>query len=572
MGFFFSEKQNTVPIRERLLEEASELGCKVCPLDKEEKLHNPKMPPTGAKEPILYFLGEAPGASEDLEGRQFVGTAGIRLRREIENIPELDDLMPYTRWNNVVRCRPTQGNANRTPTKFEIDCCKHSVIADIEATKPCLVVGFGSVPLKTFIGGTSMEIWVNRFIPIKFGNHECWYYVSYHPSFLERNKKPVDTEYDIYFRICLRNIANFLLHNYRKPTIEKDFYSGIEILSEQDAIDVIESFKSSRYIALDLETDQLKPYLSTSRILTLALSDGERHVAFKFSKKVAQKLYDLFFAGAEFITHNLKFEIEWLYSIYKTQDFFRKVRWHDTMSQAYILDERTSRDKHDGMLSLDMLTFLNFGFNLKQLTDVNRKDITKTDEQDLLIYNVLDAKYTYKLFFAQKERLPSHLIRNYDELCETSITLAMTELKGLNVDLETLENFQKKYTQQLKELDEKIKTLPEVRQFEKLKKTEFNPLSTEHLAFVFQNILKAPLTKLTESNKFSMDDEVMNSLADRYALAQIIPKYRELTKLNSTYLENVKEGVVEGRLYPNFNLMFTRTGRLSSGSGYERRD
>jgi len=565
MGFFFPEKKQVSSKKELAIKEASKQGCRACPLSKERN-RTPNMPPTGTDKPILYFLGEAPGEDEDIVGRQFVGRAGRRLRRELDEVfdPEILDTI---RWNNTVRCRPVSGNSNRTPTNFEIDCCKQSVIDDIEKTKPCVVVGFGSVPLKTFIGGSTLGIWVNRFIPTKFGNHACWYYVMYHPSFLERtSKQGEDTEYDIYFRICLENLKHFILKKYTPPKIETDYFKGVKPLTESEAIELMRSWTDRKYIALDLETDQLKPLREGAKILSVGLSDGDLHVAFQNSDKVVRELYKLIMSGPEFIAHNLKFEIEWLYTAFKTQDFFRKVRWHDTMAQAYILDERTTKNHNEGMLKLEMLTFLNFGFKLKSLTNIDRGNISKTSVKDLLIYNALDAKYTYKLFLEQGRKLDKDLKICYNNLCESSTCLAMTELKGLLVDKNKLNELKNKYTVELQDIMDEIKNRGEIRKFEKDLGVTFNPLSTDHLIIVFKDILKAPLVKLTASKKYSMDDEVMSKLAPKYKLAELIPRCRELNKLISTYLDNIGYNLIGDKLYPNFNLMLTKTGRLSSGT------
>jgi len=74
------------------------------------------------------------------------------------------------------------------------------------------------------------------------------------------------------------------------------------------------------------------------------------------------------------------------------------------------------------------------------------------------------------------------------------------------------------------------------------------------------------LVKLTASKKYSMDDEVMSKLAPKYKLAELIPRCRELNKLISTYLDNIGYNLIGDKLYPNFNLMLTKTGRLSSGT------
>ena len=88
--------------------------CEVCTLDKIEKsLTSPKMKATGAKKPLVYILGEAPGQTEDEQGEQFIGKSGQFLR---ERIPHR--LKSKIRWNNVVRCRPQN---NRNPDHLEIE-------------------------------------------------------------------------------------------------------------------------------------------------------------------------------------------------------------------------------------------------------------------------------------------------------------------------------------------------------------------------------------------------------------------------------------------------------------------
>lgn len=55
--------------------------CALCPLAKTWKsLRHPKMEATGASEPAVFVLGEAPGREEDEAGRQFVGQSGKILR------------------------------------------------------------------------------------------------------------------------------------------------------------------------------------------------------------------------------------------------------------------------------------------------------------------------------------------------------------------------------------------------------------------------------------------------------------------------------------------------------------
>ena len=161
--------------------------CKACPLNNQYGLAHPHMEPTGSKRPVVYMLGEAPGADEDKSGEQFVGKAGKTLRSRIPE--EWED---HLRWNNCVRTRPRSGDANRPPTPVEIECCRPSVVRDIEASKPRAIFGFGNVPLEWSTGQAGITKWRGRRFPLKVGKHTCWYYPMFHPSYV--NRKQDDAE------------------------------------------------------------------------------------------------------------------------------------------------------------------------------------------------------------------------------------------------------------------------------------------------------------------------------------------------------------------------------------------
>src|SRR5215468_9297611 len=96
-------------------------GCAVCPLNHSAAdLKHPHMAPHGAKQPLVYILGEAPGAEEDAKGVPFVGKAGRTLRTQIPTAYE-----NLVRFSNAVRTRPPK---NRTPEPLEIECCRPSVV------------------------------------------------------------------------------------------------------------------------------------------------------------------------------------------------------------------------------------------------------------------------------------------------------------------------------------------------------------------------------------------------------------------------------------------------------------
>src|SRR5258706_14594204 len=120
MGFFFLQEQTVKrgTKQKRNAESLQRIGCAACTLNK-AKVHSPKMQPTLADDSLIYFLGEAPGESEDLQGAPFVGKSGKFLRSCIPN-----NLLDHCSFDNVIRDYPGKnkdGDFNH-PEFTQIEC------------------------------------------------------------------------------------------------------------------------------------------------------------------------------------------------------------------------------------------------------------------------------------------------------------------------------------------------------------------------------------------------------------------------------------------------------------------
>ena len=84
------------------------------------------------------FVGEAPGADEDIQGEPFVGRAGQLLTKIIE-------AMGYTRKDvyiaNVLKCRPP---GNRNPEPDEVATCQPFLLRQIDVVQPKVMVALGT--------------------------------------------------------------------------------------------------------------------------------------------------------------------------------------------------------------------------------------------------------------------------------------------------------------------------------------------------------------------------------------------------------------------------------------------
>jgi uracil-DNA glycosylase len=99
----------------------------------------------GNRKARLMFVGEAPGADEDMQARPFVGRAGQLLNKIIEAIGmKREDIL----IGNVNRCRPPQ---NRTPTLEEAKTCKPFLLREISIVQPEVIVVLGNTAMKNLL-------------------------------------------------------------------------------------------------------------------------------------------------------------------------------------------------------------------------------------------------------------------------------------------------------------------------------------------------------------------------------------------------------------------------------------
>ena len=105
--------------------------------------------------PALMLIGEAPGETEVLKRRPFVGKAG----RNLDEFLALADLKREDIFvSNAVKIRPTEvgptgRTRNRAPNKEELSLFTPWLLREIEAVGPLALVTLGNVPLKALTDG-----------------------------------------------------------------------------------------------------------------------------------------------------------------------------------------------------------------------------------------------------------------------------------------------------------------------------------------------------------------------------------------------------------------------------------
>jgi DNA polymerase len=151
-------------------------ACRACPLC---KTRTQTVPGTGAMQPLVLVVGEAPGRDEDEQGLPFVGKAGQLLDAMLKSISLSRNANCFIA--NTVKCRPPE---NRDPAPEEEDACFPFLERQIEALKPKAILVVGRIAMARLLGraegitrihGTFFEY---RGVPVM---------PTFHPSFLLRD-------------------------------------------------------------------------------------------------------------------------------------------------------------------------------------------------------------------------------------------------------------------------------------------------------------------------------------------------------------------------------------------------
>jgi len=143
----------------------------------------------GSAEAAIVFVGEAPGESEDLSGRPFVGRAGQKLD---EMIVAMGLRREQVYIANVLKARPPN---NRTPLPEEVARCGPTLLQQLAVIRPRAIVTLGAPAakflLQTEVGISRLRgIWASWAIPDSLGGGEIDVMPTFHPAYLLRNYTP----------------------------------------------------------------------------------------------------------------------------------------------------------------------------------------------------------------------------------------------------------------------------------------------------------------------------------------------------------------------------------------------
>lgn len=133
--------------------------------------------------------------------------------------------------------------------------------------------------------------------------------------------------------------------------------------------------------------------------------------------------------------------------------------------------------------------------------------------------------------------------------------LSSMESIGFKINKDKLEELRVKFKEQIEKTEKEIYELAD---------EEFNVSSPKQLGKILFEKLDLPVIKKTKTG-YSTNQEVLEKLIDKHPIITKVMYYRQITKINSTYVEGLKNVIdIDGCIHSNFNQTVTTTGRLSS--------
>ncbi len=372
--------------------------------------------------------------------------------------------------------------------------------------------------------------------------------------------------YEIFKKFEFNSLLNRIPHKEAKQNTNEIFSKkGFDyklINSRPDFAKFLQELKQQKLISIDTETSGLD--VLTEEILGISFAWKKQHGYYinlsnkDLKQEALGKLKPILEDNKiKKIGHNLKFD----YKVFKTLDIELNGIAFDTILAAYLINPSRG-------LRLEELAFSYLGYKKLKLIDLfdekpkNKKalDIKAIPLDRLAWYGVEDVDITLRLY--QKLLPLTKDNKNFELLQQIEIplipALADMELNGIALDTDFLKIMSKEFASNIKKITSKIY---------KLSGQEFNIASPKQLKeILFENLeISADGIKKTKTGLSTAASE-LEKLKNKHDIIPLIIEYRELAKLQSTYINALPELCNKNtkRVHTSFNQTVTITGRLSS--------
>ena len=355
-----------------------------------------------------------------------------------------------------------------------------------------------------------------------------------------------------------RYIERFNLEEQEKH--EKKEFEDLYVINKncdlENVLKIVKSLGKCVYY-FETEKDENPEKILKQKIKSISIYNYEKNEVYYINKPEVEFLKRIF---EDESIEKYGFEMNYVYILLKQIGIDVKNLKFDVAIAAYILNSS------DGKYPLDKI--------IEQYLEIDISDFFKKEEKEqeqLTLFEIEDnqddekinkfAFYSYciyKLSNVLKEKLEENdeldLFENID--MPTVQVLGDMQWNGMYVEKSELEDFGESLKKGIELLTQEIYELAG---------QEFNIKSTKQLGEILFEKLKLPVGKKTKSG-YSTDVDVLEKLRNEHPIIEKILEYRQLTKLNSTYVEGLKPYInpKTNRIHSFFHQTITVTGRISS--------
>jgi DNA polymerase-1 len=502
--------------------------------------------PEGPEQAKIMLIGEAPGETEEKEGRPFCGVAGKVLNGILE---ECGIKREEVRVSNVMQERPPGNNFDHFYTKNEKGKKVPSVAllesyarlqSEIAACSPNVIVPLGNEAMKAILGYSGVMNYRGSILSSNLG--KC--IPTIHPASIARQWS---------FRPAV--VADFqrIKEQSEFPEIIRTPQKLSIAYSTQAALEALEEVERTKYAAFDIETE-------TDQITCISFSWEENQavsIPFWFAGNTLRnesdelvlwrRIRDIM-GNAEIkkVAHNGAYDIEFLQTKYGIR------------TEGYVLDTMVAFH----VLYLELPKGLDFLCSLYTDLPYYKHEINTEDMDTYFTYNAKDSLVT---FLCAKEIEVELRERNLFEFYQTHMhrlifVLLDMQLRGVRFDTEMCAKLRKEIRHEVDALTEEFKRIA----------GDINPASPKQLTEWLYTKEGYPkqLKKDKATGKVSItaNEEALETCRKIRANPAIdtLLLIREKSKLLSTYLEVKLDD--DRRIRCAYNITGTETGRLSSSA------
>jgi DNA polymerase-1 len=364
-------------------------------------------------------------------------------------------------------------------------------------------------------------------------------------------------------RIIQRVHSNGLNYKTSVPDVkEKLEFESILLNDSNELFNVINAIPKDSVVAFDTETTDVDVVhanivgfsfsYNESKAYYVPIAHSYLGVPEQISHADARLAIEVL-NNYKLVLQNYKFDFE----IVKRNFDLELNLYADTMILAWMIDSSSA-------VGLDKLSKKFFDHEMIAFKDVVKKgqDFSSIDVNKACEYAAEDALITFKLFntliakFDEDEYKDLKDIAFNIEFPFIDVLLEM-ERNGIKIDQEFFSKLQVKNHNKLKQLAEDIYECAG---------SQFNINSPKQLGVILFETLALPAGKKTKTG-YSTNEAVLQGLVDQHEIIKLLLEYRELHKLQSTYVEPLLKLAKENelsRVHTSFIHTGTATGRLSS--------